>query len=66
MRWWKFEYSKDDGFISSSNRGADSPGRNPEHAAVAVTTGIIRTLKYEELESVIAHELAHIKNHGTI
>ena len=36
--------------------------RNPEHAAVAVTTGIMRVLDRSELEGVIAHELGHIKN----
>ncbi len=41
---------------------AFATGRNPEHGAVAVTTGIMRILTREELEGVIAHELAHIKN----
>ena len=41
---------------------AFATGRNPEHGAVAVTTGIMRILSREELEGVIAHELAHIKN----
>ena len=36
--------------------------RNPEHAVVAVTTGILKYVPQEELEGVIAHELAHIKN----
>ena len=52
--------------IDTDVPNAFATGRNPEHAAVAVTTGIIRTLKYEELESVIAHELAHIKNNDTL
>jgi heat shock protein HtpX len=41
---------------------AFATGRNPEHAVVAVTTGIMRSMPQEELEGVIAHELAHIKN----
>lgn len=41
---------------------AFATGRNPKHGAVAVTTGIIKILSREELEGVIAHELAHIKN----
>ncbi|MBC8015907.1 MAG: M48 family metalloprotease, partial [Sporomusaceae bacterium] len=52
--------------IDTDVPNAFATGRNPEHAAIAVTTGIIRTLKYEELEGVIAHELAHIKNHDTL
>ena len=38
-------------------------GRDPEHASVAFTTGIIAALENEELEGVVAHELAHIKNY---
>lgn len=41
---------------------AFATGRNPEHGVVAVTTGIMRILSREELEGVIAHELAHIKH----
>jgi heat shock protein HtpX len=41
---------------------AFATGRNPEHGAVAVTTGIMRILSREELEGVLAHELAHIKH----
>src|SRR5919107_2127658 len=41
---------------------AFATGRNPRHAVVAVTTGIMKYMPQEELEGVIAHELAHIKN----
>jgi heat shock protein HtpX len=41
---------------------AFATGRSPEHAVVAVTTGILKHVPQEELEGVIAHELAHIKN----
>jgi heat shock protein HtpX len=41
---------------------AFATGRSPEHAVVAVTTGILKYVPQEELEGVLAHELAHIKN----
>jgi heat shock protein HtpX len=41
---------------------AFATGRSPERAVVAVTTGILRSMPQDELEGVIAHELAHIKN----
>jgi heat shock protein HtpX len=41
---------------------AFATGRNPQHSVVAVTTGILKYVPQEELEGVIAHELAHIKN----
>ena len=41
---------------------AFATGRNPDHAVVAVTTGILKYVPKEELEGVLAHELAHIKN----
>ena len=41
---------------------AFATGRNPEHGAIAVTTGLLQIFTKEELEGVIAHELAHIRN----
>ncbi|ARA94516.1 MAG: zinc metalloprotease HtpX [Bacteroidetes bacterium] len=48
--------------IPSEQPNAFATGRSPSHAAVAVTNGIVRLLSREELEGVIAHELAHIQN----
>ena len=45
---------------------AFATGRNPQNAAVAVTTGLMNHLSREELAGVIAHELAHIKHHDTL
>ena len=45
---------------------AFATGRDPEHAAVAVTQGIVRALSTEELEGVLAHELTHIINRDTL
>ncbi len=45
---------------------AFATGRDPQHAAVAVTEGLLRLLDSEEVEGVIAHELAHIRNRDTL
>jgi len=48
--------------IDSPHANAFATGRNPDHAAVAATAGLINILDQQEIEGVIAHELAHVKN----
>ena len=52
--------------IENDQPNAFATGRSPDHAAVAVTTGLLKRLSTEEASGVIAHELAHVRNRDTL
>ncbi|MCF8468647.1 MAG: zinc metalloprotease HtpX [Sneathiella sp.] len=52
--------------MENAQPNAFATGRNPEHAAIAVTSGLLTLLSTEELAGVLSHELAHVKNHDTL
>jgi heat shock protein HtpX len=49
--------------VNDPDANAFATGRDPEHASIAVTEGLLRTLKREQLQGVVAHEMSHIRNY---
>lgn len=49
--------------VDSAQPNAFATGRDPEHAVICVTSGLIEKLEYYELEAVVAHELSHVRNY---